>query len=54
MGTAAQFGKIQLRFVNGPLLLMRGLCHGVSAFLFFLSITSGGLPDPCPSPWSRN
>jgi|GEM_PF-310156 len=43
LGTAAQFGKIQLRFVNGPLLLMRGVCHGAGVFLFFLSITKLGL-----------
>jgi len=43
LGTAAQFGKVQLRFVNGPLLLMRGVCHGVGVFLFFLSITKLGL-----------
>ncbi len=43
LGTAAQFGRIQLRFTNGPLLLMRGMCHGVGVFLFFLSITKLGL-----------
>ncbi len=43
LGTAALFGKIQLRFVNAPMLLLRGLCHGVGVFLFFLSITKLGL-----------
>ncbi len=43
IGTAAQFGKIELRFVNGRLLLLRGVCHGLGVFLFFLSITKIGL-----------
>ena len=43
LGTAAQFGKIQLRFVSGKLLLIRGVCHGISVFFFFLSITKLGL-----------
>lgn len=43
MGTAAQFGRIQLRFVNSPLLLLRGVCHGAGVFLFFLSISKIGL-----------
>lgn len=43
LGTAAMFGKIRLSFTNASLLSMRGVCHGVGVFLFFLSIAKLGL-----------
>lgn len=43
LGTAAQFGKIKLNFVNSRFLLLRGLFYGASAFLFFLSIAKLGI-----------
>jgi len=43
LGTAALFGFIHLRFVNGRLLFLRGLFGGVAVFLFFLSIAKLGI-----------
>ena len=43
LGTAALFGRIELRFIHGPLLLLRGLTGGVAVFLFFLSIAKLGV-----------
>lgn len=43
IGTAAQLGKVKLNFVNWPFLLLRGILHGITAFLFFLSISKIGL-----------
>jgi len=43
LGTAAQFGRIKLNFVNSRLLLLRGLFYGAGAFLFFLSISKLGI-----------
>ena len=43
LGTAALFGFIHLRFLNGRLLFLRGLFGGISVFLFFLSIAKLGI-----------
>jgi drug/metabolite transporter (DMT)-like permease len=43
LGTAALFGRIKLRFVNGPLLLLRGLFGGVAILIFFFSISKLGV-----------
>ncbi|MBU4201113.1 MAG: DMT family transporter [Verrucomicrobia bacterium] len=43
LGTAAIFGFMQLRFVNGRLLFLRGLFGGLGVFLFFLSIAKLGI-----------
>ncbi len=43
LGTGALFGKIQLRFVHGRLLFLRGLFGGTSILLFFLSISKLGV-----------
>ena len=43
LGTAALFGKIELRFVHGPFLFLRGLTGGIAVFLFFLSIAKLGV-----------
>lgn len=43
LSTAALFGKIDLRCVNGPLLFLRGLCGGAGVFFFFLSIVKLGV-----------
>ena len=43
LGTAALFGKIELKFVHGPFLFVRGLTGGVAVFLFFLSIAKLGV-----------
>lgn len=43
LSTAALFGKVDLRCVNGPLLFLRGLCGGAGVFFFFLSIGKLGV-----------
>jgi len=43
LGTAALLGKIKLRFVNGPLLLFRGLTGGIAILIFFFSISKLGV-----------
>ena len=43
LGTAALFGKIRLRFVNGRLLFLRGLFGGVAILLCFWSIAKLGV-----------
>jgi drug/metabolite transporter (DMT)-like permease len=43
LGTAALFGRIKLRFVNGPLLLLRGLTGGIAILIFFFSISKLGV-----------
>jgi drug/metabolite transporter (DMT)-like permease len=43
LGTAALFGKITLKFVNGPLLLLRGLTGGMAILIFFFSISKLGV-----------
>ena len=43
LGTAALLGKITLRFVNGPLLLLRGLAGGAAILIFFFSISKLGV-----------
>lgn len=43
LGTAALFGKIKLRFVDGPLLLFRGLTGGTAILIFFFSISKLGV-----------
>lgn len=43
LGVAALAGKIKLRFVNSPLLFLRGLIGGLAVFLFFLSIAKLGV-----------
>jgi drug/metabolite transporter (DMT)-like permease len=43
LGTLALFGRIRLRFVNGPLLFLRGLTGGAAVFLFYLSIVKLGV-----------
>jgi len=43
LGTAALFGKIDLKFVHGPFLFLRGLFGGVAVYLFFLSIAELGV-----------
>lgn len=43
LGTAALFGKIKLRFVNGPLLLLLGLFGGAAILIFFFSIAKLGV-----------
>ena len=43
LGTTALFGKITLRFVNGPLLLLRGLTGGAAILIFFFSISKLGV-----------
>jgi drug/metabolite transporter (DMT)-like permease len=43
LGAAALFGKIRLQFVDGKLLILRGLVGGASVFLFYLSIAKLGL-----------
>ena len=43
LGTAALFGKIPLKFVNGPLLLLRGLTGGTAILIFFFSIAKLGV-----------
>ncbi len=43
LGTAALFGKIKLRFVNGRLLLLRGLFGGAAILLCFWSIAKLGV-----------
>jgi drug/metabolite transporter (DMT)-like permease len=43
LGTAALLGKITLKFVNGPLLLLRGLAGGTAILIFFFSIAKLGV-----------
>lgn len=43
LGSAALFGRIKLRFVNAPLLFLRGLFGGIAVFIFFLSISKLGV-----------
>lgn len=43
LGTAALMGKIQLRFVHGPLLLLRGLIGGTAILICFFSIAKLGV-----------
>ena len=43
LGTAALFGKIKLKCVNGPLLLLRGLFGGAAILIFFWSISKLGV-----------
>jgi len=43
LGTAALFGRIRLKFVNGPLLLLRGLFGGTAILIFFFSISKLGV-----------
>jgi len=43
LGTAALFGKIPLKFTNGPLLLLRGLTGGTAILIFFFSISKLGV-----------
>lgn len=43
LGTAALLGKIQLKFVHGPLLLLRGLFGGIAILIFFFSIAKLGV-----------
>lgn len=43
LGTSALLGKITLRFVNGPLLLLRGLAGGAAILIFFFSISKLGV-----------
>jgi drug/metabolite transporter (DMT)-like permease len=43
LGTAALFGKIPLKFVSGPLLLLRGLTGGTAILIFFFSISKLGV-----------
>ena len=43
LGTAALFGRITLKFANGPLLLLRGLTGGAAILIFFFSIAKLGV-----------
>ena len=43
LGTAAMFGKIELKFSNGPLLFLRGLLGGTAILIFFWSISKLGV-----------
>ncbi len=43
LGTAALFGKITLKFTNGPLLLLRGLTGGTAILIFFFSVSKLGV-----------
>lgn len=43
LGTVALFGKIKLKFFNGPLLLLRGLTGGAAILIFFFSISKLGV-----------
>ena len=43
LGAAALFGKLKLHFVNGWLLLVRGLTGGAGVFFFYLSIVKLGI-----------
>lgn len=43
LGVAALFGKITLKFNNGPLLLLRGLAGGTAIMIFFFSISKLGV-----------
>lgn len=43
LGTAALFGKIRLRFTDGPLLFLRGLFGGTAILVFFWSIPKLGI-----------
>ena len=43
LGTAALFGKIRLKFVNGPLLFLRGLFGGAAILIFFWSVSELGV-----------
>jgi drug/metabolite transporter (DMT)-like permease len=43
LGTAALLGKIPLIFVNGPLLLLRGLTGGMAILIFFFTISKLGV-----------
>ena len=43
LGTAALFGRITLKFINGPLLLLRGLTGGTAILIFFFSISKLGV-----------
>ncbi|MBN2181841.1 MAG: DMT family transporter [Sedimentisphaerales bacterium] len=43
LGTAALFGRIKLKFVNGPLLFLRGLFGGAAILLCFFSIAKLGV-----------
>jgi len=43
LGTAALFGRITLKFANGPLLLLRGLTGGTAILIFFFSISKLGV-----------
>ncbi len=43
LGAAALFGRIRLEFVDGRLLILRGLVGGLAVFLFYLSIAKLGL-----------
>lgn len=43
LGTAALFGRIRLRFVNGSLLFLRGLFGGAAVLICFFSIAKLGV-----------
>jgi len=43
LGTAALFGKIRLKFVNSPLLFLRGLFGGAAILIFFWSVSELGV-----------
>lgn len=43
LGTAALFGRIKLKFSNGPLLLLRGLTGGTAILIFFFSVSKLGV-----------
>jgi drug/metabolite transporter (DMT)-like permease len=43
LGTTALFGRIPLKFANGPLLLLRGLTGGTAILIFFFSISKLGV-----------
>jgi drug/metabolite transporter (DMT)-like permease len=43
VGTFALAGRMELRFVNKPILLLRGLLGGIAVYLFFLSINKIGM-----------
>ena len=43
LGIMAMFGKIELKFINSPLLIFRGLAGAAAVFSWFFSISSLGL-----------
>lgn len=43
LGVAALWGKIELKFVHGPFLFLRGFFGGIAVFLFYLSIIKLGV-----------